>query len=109
MAEFDVPQAAYHAAAALTGESRARLSAAAPHIAAAALRQAAEEMWDRSDGTSQVYSAHLRLRADQLDGRQPVPDTREGILAAARVTQDERAQRDRDALGRSFVELENRS
>ena len=68
MADFEVPPAAYHAAAAVTDESRARLAAATPYIAAAALRQAAEEMWERSDGLSQVYSAWLRFRADQLDG-----------------------------------------
>ena len=93
MAGFEAPQAAYHAAAAVTDESRARLAAAAPFIAAAALRQAAEEMWERSDGLSQVYSARLRMRADQLDGRQPSQDTREGILAAAGLTEADMPQR----------------
>lgn len=51
------------------------LAAAAPHIAAAALRQAAEELWDRMDGepVARAYHAWLNLRADQLDGRQPAP------------------------------------
>lgn len=112
--EFAVPQAAVEAAIAaepawrrVIGEdgypsmigrsneeaARVAVEAAAPYIAAAALRQAAEEMWDRTDGLAQVYSAWLRHRADQLDGRQPTPDTREGILTAAGLTEADMAER----------------
>jgi hypothetical protein len=61
------------------------LAVAAPHIAAAALRQVAEELWDRMDGerSSLIYGAYLRRQADELDGRQPSPDTRDSILAIA--------------------------
>lgn len=103
MADLDVPQAAVLAV--LThgwGDvgsrdseaiTRSVLAVAAPHIAAAALRQAAEDMWDRSDGLAQVYSAWLRHRANQVDGRQPSQDTREGIIAAAGLTEADMQER----------------
>jgi hypothetical protein len=82
VAEFKVPEAAVDAAwradmlRRMDGRGRYRqvLEDAAPHIAAAALRQAAEDMWNlpRSDGRRPLgYVAWLRDRADQLDGRQP--------------------------------------
>lgn len=71
--------------------ARCVLTAAAPHIAAAALRGAAEDLWDRMDGerVATIYHAWLRQRADQLDGRQPSQDTRAGILAAAGLTEQD--------------------
>jgi hypothetical protein len=104
VAEFEVPQAAVEAgltawkgAATCMPEQdvRAVLCGAGPHIAAAALRQAAEELWDRMDGErlAAIYHAWLLHRADELDGRQPTPDTREGILAAAGLTEADMAER----------------
>lgn len=61
----------YGGCAVCRGDVPAVLAIAAPHIAAAAA----------------IYGAWLRHRADQLDGRQPTPDTREGILAAAGLTE----------------------
>lgn len=92
MAECAVPQSAYDAAVALTDESRARLAAAAPHIAAAALRQAAEHVTTAGvEGAERrvalIVGAWRRFLADDTDGRRPEPDTREGILAAAGLTE----------------------
>lgn len=71
------------------------LAVAAPHIAAAALRLAAEELRDRMDSErlSVIYHAWLLHRADVLDGHQPEPDTREGILAAAGLTEADMQER----------------
>lgn len=93
MAEFEVPQASVEAAVdawVCAGvqnsceDMELVLTAAAPHIAAAALRQAAEEMQDRMDRSraSLIYGAWLNHRADQLDGRTYEPDTPDGLLAA---------------------------
>lgn len=97
-AELGIPVAALQAAKdSWAGRSLSHahvlgvVGAAAPHIAAAALRQVAEEMWERTDGMSRVYSAWLRNQADLIDGRQPKPDTREGILAAAGLTEEDMA------------------
>lgn len=79
------------------GDELARLvlCAAGPHIAADALRLAAEEL--SADAplvlTALAAGAYLRRRADQLDGYQPEPDTREGILAAAGPTEADMAER----------------
>lgn len=97
-----VPQAAIDAAVPAfcnteTGsdydDTRVILAAAAPHIAAAALREAAEELLRSSaaglDYIKPTAAAWLRERADRLDGRQPSQDTRAGILAAAGLTEQD--------------------
>lgn len=102
MGEVQVPEAAIIAGshawefadtASTSEDVRVVLTAAAPHIAAAALRLAAEDLWDRMDGErlAAIYGAWLRHRADLLDGHQPEPDTREGILAAAELTEADMA------------------
>lgn len=124
MAEFEVPQAAVDAAKQalhtappsaieyFVGEStepgqpavscwdgdelaRLLLAAAAPHIAAAALRQAAETLLtatlDRR--MALIVGAWLRRHADLLDGHQPTPDTRAGILAAVGLTEEDMQER----------------
>lgn len=79
----------YGGCAVCRGDVPAVLAVAAPHIAATALRQAADEL--RADAplvlTALAAGAYLRRLADALDGRQPEPDTREGILAAAGLTE----------------------
>jgi hypothetical protein len=111
MAEPEVPQAAVDAAwradmlRHLDGRSRYRvvLESAAPHIAAAALRQAAEE--HQPEG--RVYGAPcvvcgvcgwpclagVRLRQIAGELVPGVEDTREGILAAGGLTEEDMAER----------------
>jgi hypothetical protein len=101
MAEAEVPEAAVEAAVVPFcnvetgsdyGDVRAILAAAAPHIAADTLRLAAQELC-RAFPSSQFavqVGVWLRRSADDLDGYQPTPDTQEGILAAAGLTEDAR-------------------
>jgi hypothetical protein len=105
MAEFEVPQAAVDAAHDVLhryegidpDQAEEALKAAGPYIAAAALRQAADAYVDAVGNdyskyfVGQVFGAWLRRRADELDGRKTEPDTREGILAAAGLTEADMA------------------
>lgn len=78
----------YGGCAVCRGDVPAILAIAAPHIAAAALRQAAEDLPQRRYG---AVAAWLRYRANELVP--PAPDTREGILAAAGLTEADMQER----------------
>jgi hypothetical protein len=102
VAEVEVPPAAVEAATdrvyqgqqLTAAHARAVLRPAAPHIAADTLRQAAQELCRAfpSSVFAVEVGAWLRRSADDLDGHQPTPDTREGILAAARLTEADMAK-----------------